>query len=99
MPSPTADTLAADRAAVELNDRVRALREAFGLSETVAMLVSAELTAWAGNGYKSALVIPAREIREASYEAVLQDFTGRNHAEVMRKHRISLATLYRVLAR
>jgi len=38
-------------------------------------------------------------VRAIRRDAILADFNGRNHAEVMAKHKISRATLFRVTGR
>lgn len=93
----TSVTLEQDAAVNFRNDLVRALRDQFGMSEKVAVLVLAEISAWSGNGYKNSLCITSSEVRELKVEAVLHDFNGRNHGEVMRKHGLSQRTLYRII--
>lgn len=78
-------------------DLVRALREGAALPEYIATpiaeKVAASLCQRAGGLY-----IPKREMRAQRDDAVRQSFTGRNHDEVMRRHAISRATLYRILS-
>lgn len=77
-------------------DLVRALREGASLPEYIATPIAEKV---ASNLCKrvGGLYIPKREVREARDEAVRKDFSGRNHEEVMHKHQISRATLYRIL--
>lgn len=98
MTAPSQQTLTADAAANFHNDLVRIIRETLGLPEKVAVPMADEL-ARGLKGRMGGLYVPAREIREAAEAAILRDFNGRNHAEVMRRHRISRATLYRILKR
>jgi Mor family transcriptional regulator len=91
-------TLAHDAAANFRNDLVRIIRESLGLPESIATPMADELA----KGLKrelGGLYIPAREIRDARDAAVLRDFNGRNHDEVMRSHSISQRTLYYILGR
>lgn len=94
----TSITLEKDAAVNFHNDLVRVIRESLGLPEKVAVPMADELA----KGLKArlgGLYIPAREIREARDTAVLRDFNGRNHAEVMRSHNISQRTLYRIIGK
>jgi Mor family transcriptional regulator len=94
----TSITLDRDAAETFRADLVRVIRESLGLPEKVAVPMADELA----KGLKQrlgGLYIPAREIREARDNAVLRDFNGRNHSEVMRIHRLSRATFYRILSR
>jgi len=92
------ERLSADAAVNFHNDLVRVIRETLGLPEKVAVPMADELA----RGLRArmrGLVIPVREIRAAHETAVLRDFTGNNHREVMRHHNISRSTLYRILRR
>lgn len=85
-------------AAVSLrHDLVRIIRESLGLSERIAVPMADEL-AQGLQRRMGGFYIPVREIRETRDAAVLRDFNGRNHIEVMRSHNISRATLYRILS-
>ncbi len=92
----TSATLEKDISVNYGNDLVRALRDQFGMSEKVAVLVLAELSAWCGNGYKNSLCIASTEVKEVKVDDVLRDFNGRNRAEVMKTHKISRRTFYRI---
>ena len=91
-------TLEKDAAVDFHNDLVRVIRESLGLPEKVAVPMADEL-AKGLQAQLGGLYIPAREIREVRDAAVLRDFNGRNHAEVMRDHRICRATLYNIIRR
>lgn len=93
----SAITLQNDAAVNFRDDLVRIIRESLGLPEKIAVPMAEELS----RGLKQrmgGLYIPAREIREARDAAVLRDFNGRNHVEIMQTHRISQATLYRIIS-
>jgi Mor family transcriptional regulator len=92
----TSITLEKDAAVNFHNDLVRIIRESLGLPEKIAVPMADELA----KGLQQrlgGLYIPAREIREVRDQAVLRDFNGRNHIEVMRTHNISQRTLYRII--
>lgn len=78
-------------------DLVRAIREALGLPENVAVPM-ADHIARGLTRRMGGLYIPSRDIRRDRDSAILSDFNGRNHAEVMRTHGISKRTLYRVIS-
>ena len=78
-------------------DLVRIIRQSLGLPEKVAVPMADEL-AEGMRRRMGGLYIPVREIRETRDAAVLRDFNGRNHIEVMQGHGISRATLYRILS-
>jgi Mor family transcriptional regulator len=94
----TSITLEQDAAVNFRNDLVRVIRESLGLPEKVAVPMADELAKGLKNRM-GGLYIPAREIREARDAAVLRDFNGRNHAEVLNAHNICRATLYNILRR
>lgn len=87
----------ADAAVSLRHDLVRIIRESLGLSERIAVPMADEL-AQGLQRRMGGFYIPVREIRETRDAAVLRDFNGRNHTEVMRTHKISRATLYRILS-
>lgn len=91
-------TLERDAAVNFRNDLVRVIRESLGLPEKVAVPMADEL-AKGLHKRLGGLYIPAREIRETRDAAVLRDFTGRNHAEVIREHNLSRRTFYRIIGR
>lgn len=91
-------TLEKDAAVNFHNDLVRIIRESLGLPEKVAVPMADELAAGLRR-HMGGFYIPAREIREVRDTAVLRDFNGRNHAEVMRRHNICRATLYNIIKR
>jgi Mor family transcriptional regulator len=76
---------------------VRIVREATGLHERLALPVAQsiceELARDSGGGE---LYVPAPD-RTARDAAIRRDFRVDNHAEVMRRHGVSRATLYRVI--
>lgn len=81
------------------NTLVRVIRRALGLPENVAVLMAEhlarELSRETGGMY-----IPKREIsREVRDQAVLRDFNGRNHHDVIRQHGISRATFFRIIGK
>lgn len=80
------------------NDLVRIIRESLGLPEKVAVPMADALAAGLQR-HMGGLYVPKREIRAVRNAAVLRDFTGSNHAEVMRRHNICRATLYRIIKR
>lgn len=91
-------TLERDSAVNFRNDLVRIIRESLGLPESIATPMADELA----KGLKrqmGGLYIPAREIRNARDAAVLRDFNGRNHSDVMRSHSLSRRTFYRIIGR
>lgn len=92
------DTLERDSAVNFRNDLVRIIREALGLPEKIALPIADELASGLQRRM-GGLYIPAREIRDTRDAAVLRDFNGRNHVEVMRQHSISQRTLYRIIGR
>jgi Mor family transcriptional regulator len=94
----TSINLANDAAVNLINELVRVIRDSLGLPEKVAVPMAEEL-AKGLHRRMGGLYIPAREIREARDDAVLRDFNGKNHAEVMRLHNISQRTLYRIIGR
>ena len=94
----TSITLEKDAAVNFHNDLVRIIRESLGLPEKVAVPMADELAAGLQR-HMGGFYIPAREIREVRDAAVLRDFNGRNHVEVMRQHNISQRTLYRIINR
>lgn len=94
----TSLTLEKDAAVDFHNTLVRILRKSLGLPEKVAVPMADELAKEMKHEL-GGLYIPARDIREVRDAAVRRDFTGCNHAEVMRMHNISQATLYRIIGR
>ncbi len=94
----TRETLQRDAAADFHNELVRLIRETLGLPEKIAVPM-ADVLAAGLQRRMGGLMVPKREIRGARDAAVLRDFNGRNHAEVMRAHGISRATLYRIIGK
>jgi Mor family transcriptional regulator len=93
----SAQTLAQDAAVDFRNELTRIVRDTLGLPEKIAVPMAEELA----RGLKKrmgGLYIPVREIRQTRDAAILRDFNGRNHVEVMRTHNISQRTLYRVIS-
>lgn len=94
----TDDTLRRDAESTAYRDMARMLRDQFGMSERVAMLLLAEVQAWSGSGYKSSLVVPSTDARQVQAEDVVAAFNGRNRDEVIRRFRISRRTFYRYIS-
>ena len=92
------DTLDLDAALNFRNTLVRIIRRALGLPETIALPMADEL-ARGMSEEMGGLYVTKREIRSSRDDAVRRDFTGRNHLDVMRKHRISKRTLYRIIGK
>lgn len=78
-------------------DIVSVLVRETGAQEQYVFNVAAQIVAAVSHRYSGQSVY----FSEVRYnpEQVLRDFNGRNHSEVCRRHRISRATLYRVLNR
>lgn len=90
------DALARDLDVSLRADLVRVIRESLGLPETVAVPMADEL-ARGLQQLMGGLYVPARELRETRDAAVRREFNGRNHDDIMRRHDISRATLYRII--
>jgi Mor family transcriptional regulator len=92
----TTDTLIKDAAVNFRNEMVRIIRERTGMNEKFAVPLAEEIIGGL-RAHMGGCYVPAREMREVRDAAVIRDFTGNNHAEVMHKHGISQATLYRII--
>jgi Mor family transcriptional regulator len=97
MPQITAISLP-DAAANFRDDLVRIIRASLGLPDSVAVPMADEL-AKAMKKEMGGMYIPAREIRDVRDAAVRRDFNGRNRDEVMRIHKITRRTFYRIIGR
>lgn len=75
---------------------VRRLRERLNVSEAEAAQVADDVSLMFAT-MRGGFVITRREASRYRDAAVLRDFNGRNHAEVMRRYEISQTTLYRII--
>lgn len=94
--APVNTAVARDLEVAFRSDLVRVIRESLGLPETVAVPMADEI-ARGLQRMMGGLYVPARELRETRDAAVRREFNGRNHADIMRRHDISRATLYRII--
>lgn len=88
-----------DAAVALKHDLVRVIREYLGLPETVAVPMAEHLavglcrarllTEWR--------TIPASEERQAVRGAIAREFTGNNVGQLMRRYKVSRATVYRAV--
>ncbi len=78
------------------NTLIRIIRKTLGLPELVAVPM-ADVLARGFSAELGGLYVTKREIRASRNAAVLRDFNGRNHVEVMHRYGISRRTLYRVI--
>lgn len=86
-------------AAVSLRyELVRAIRESLGLPESVAVPMAEHLASGMARRLGGTYITKRAVTRQERNAAVRREFRGNNHDEVMRRHGISRATLYRILA-
>jgi len=73
----------------------RVVREMTGVHERVALLIAeAILAELSGQEIPEGVLSEPRQQRDAAMRAA---FTGHNHGELMRRFRVSRATVYRIL--
>ena len=77
---------------------VRVIRESLGLPESIAVPMADHLANGMSRKCGGTYIPVSAIVREKRNEAILRDFTGANHAEVMRRHGVSRTTLYRILS-
>lgn len=86
-----------DAAVTLRGDLVQAIRECLGLPENIAELMADNIARGLSRRV-GGIYIPKREIsQEDRAAAVKREFNGRNRQEVMRRHKISRATFYRII--
>lgn len=99
MPTMTHHTTAqTEDAAIQLeHDFAEIIRQRIGLNETLATIHAQEIVLGLRERHGGRdLWIPSPD-KKARYAAILRDFNGVNAKEVMARHGISRAHLYRIL--
>lgn len=76
---------------------VRVIRESLGLPESIAVPMADHLASGMSRKWGGTYIPVSAIVREARNAAILRDFTGANHTEVMRRHNVSRTSLYRIL--